>query len=127
MVESALLRDVERRIAEFSHLPVENGESFYLLRYKVGEKYVPHMDYFGGAVVPGVVSLLPRSRFIVENVLGKNGGGSGNRYVTVLTYLGAPDDGGETVFPAAHQPGLKVKPQIVRVFHPIDLALLLAH
>jgi len=48
MVQSPVLRDLERRIAEFTHLPVENGESFYLLRYNVGEKYVPHMDYFGG-------------------------------------------------------------------------------
>lgn len=48
MVASPVLRDVERRIAEWTHLPIENGESFYLLQYKVGEKYVPHYDYFGG-------------------------------------------------------------------------------
>lgn len=49
MLSSPLLRDVERRIAEFTHLPVENGESFYLLRYDVGQKYSPHHDYFAGA------------------------------------------------------------------------------
>jgi len=94
MVASAILRDAERRIAEWAHLPVENGESFYLLQYKVGEKYVPHYDYFG------------------ENHLSVNGGGSGNRYATILTYLGAPDEGGETVFPMANKKNLKVQPKV---------------
>jgi prolyl 4-hydroxylase len=94
MVASPILRDAERRIAEWAHLPVENGESFYLLQYKVGEKYVPHYDYFG------------------DNHLQVNGGGSGNRYATVLTYLGAPDEGGETVFPMSAVKDLKVKPRI---------------
>jgi len=93
MVASPILRDVERRIAEWAHLPVENGESFYLLRYNVGEKYVPHYDFFG------------------DNHLQMNGGGAGNRYITVLTYLGAPDEGGETVFPNGRA-GLKVKPLV---------------
>lgn len=48
-----------------------------------------------------------------ENHLQMNGGGAGNRYATVLTYLGAPEEGGETVFPMANQKDLKVKPSAV--------------
>jgi hypothetical protein len=58
MTKSAILRDLERRIAEWTHLPVENGESFYLLRYNVGEKYVPHYDFFGGSCPCNLMRLL---------------------------------------------------------------------
>lgn len=47
-MSSPLLRDVERRIAEWSHIPVEHGENLYLLKYDVGQKYIPHHDFFGG-------------------------------------------------------------------------------
>lgn len=39
---------IEQKIAEWALLPVEHGESFYLLNYKKGEQYEPHYDYFTG-------------------------------------------------------------------------------
>jgi len=84
MRKSPLLRDVERRIAEWSHLPVENGEAYYLLRYEVGQYYKPHTDYFSDDDIG--------RRYIGEN---------GNRYATVITYLQTPTEGGATEFPRA--------------------------
>jgi len=85
MKQSPLLRDVERRIAEWTHLPVENGEAFYLLRYEKGQEYKPHTDFFS------------------KTADGKNHySNEGNRYATVLTYLHTPDAGGATIFPNAN-------------------------
>jgi prolyl 4-hydroxylase len=36
MRQSPLLRSVEYRIAKWTQIPKENGESFYLLRYELG-------------------------------------------------------------------------------------------
>eukprot|EP01124_Arcella_intermedia_P014672 TRINITY_DN21215_c0_g1_i1.p1 TRINITY_DN21215_c0_g1~~TRINITY_DN21215_c0_g1_i1.p1 ORF type:complete len:293 (-),score=48.62 TRINITY_DN21215_c0_g1_i1:13-891(-) len=83
MTVSPLLRNIEKRIAEWTKLPIENGESFYIIRYKDGEKYEPHMDYFSSTDEQG--------RKHIEN--------EGNRMATVLTYLNAPEEGGETTFP----------------------------
>jgi prolyl 4-hydroxylase len=79
-----LVRDVERRISEWTKLPQENGEHFYVLRYNIGQQYYPHTDFFD------------------ENDEGQRKfqiGGSGNRIATVLTCLQSPDEGGETFFP----------------------------
>jgi len=82
MKQYPLLRDVERRIAEWSKLPVENGEAFYLLRYELGQEYKPHVDFFSGSA---------------DNYVGEEG----DRCATVLLYLHTPDEGGETTFPKA--------------------------
>jgi len=82
MEKSPLLRTVEKRIAEWTQIPVENGEAFYLLRYEKGQQYRPHHDFFSNDE--------SGKQFI---------GTSGNRFATVLTYLKTPDDGGETHFP----------------------------
>jgi prolyl 4-hydroxylase len=58
----------------------ENGEDIQVLRYKHGEKYEPHYDYF------------------TDNVNTVRGG---HRYATVLLYLTDVEEGGETVFPLA--------------------------
>lgn len=39
MKNSPLLRNVEYRIAKWTQIPRENGESFYLLRYQLGINY----------------------------------------------------------------------------------------
>jgi prolyl 4-hydroxylase len=39
MKDSPLLRSVEYRIAKWTQIPKENGESFYLLRYELGIIY----------------------------------------------------------------------------------------
>eukprot|EP01128_Nolandella_sp_AFSM9_P000701 TRINITY_DN10835_c0_g1_i1.p1 TRINITY_DN10835_c0_g1~~TRINITY_DN10835_c0_g1_i1.p1 ORF type:complete len:289 (+),score=71.10 TRINITY_DN10835_c0_g1_i1:64-867(+) len=73
---------LQRKIADWTQLPEENGEVFYLIRYESGQEYKPHFDFFSND----------------ENgkaFIGK----AGNRVATVLTYLHAPEEGGETVFP----------------------------
>ncbi|CAN4083485.1 unnamed protein product [Withania somnifera] len=69
-----VIRDIEKRIADFTFIPVEHGEGLQILHYEVGQKYEPHYDYF------------------LDEFNTKNGG---QRIATVLMYLG------ETVFPAA--------------------------
>ena len=73
--EDEIIENIERRLAEWSLTPVHNGEGLQVLRYKLDQKYDAHWDYF----------------FDEANV--KNGG---NRYATVLMYLAAADEGGET-------------------------------
>lgn len=75
-----IVRDVEKRIADFTFIPVEHGEGLQVLHYEVGQKYEPHYDYFS------------------DEFNTKNGG---QRIATVLMYLSDVEEGGETVFPAA--------------------------
>ncbi|XP_062213831.1 probable prolyl 4-hydroxylase 7 [Phragmites australis] len=71
---------IEERIAAWTFLPPENGESIQILRYKNGEKYEPHFDYIRGK----------RHQTPV-----------GHRVSTVLMYLSNAKMGGETVFPSS--------------------------
>ncbi|KAH0971045.1 hypothetical protein GBA52_023201 [Prunus armeniaca] len=75
-----IIRNIEKRIANFTFLPVEHGEGLQVLHYEVGQKYEPHYDYF-------------QDEF--------NTGNGGQRIATVLMYLSDVEEGGETVFPAA--------------------------
>jgi prolyl 4-hydroxylase len=77
-----VVADVERRIAEFSMVPVENGEGVQILRYEKGQKYEAHYDYF-------------HDRFNADPAKG------GQRVATLLMYLTDVEEGGETVFPAS--------------------------
>ncbi|KAI3824259.1 hypothetical protein L1987_05710 [Smallanthus sonchifolius] len=74
------IQAIEKRIADFTFLPVENGEGLQVLHYEVGQKYEPHYDYF------------------LDPFNTKNGG---QRMATVLMYLSDVEEGGETVFPSA--------------------------
>ncbi|QCE16718.1 probable prolyl 4-hydroxylase 3 [Vigna unguiculata] len=76
-----VVQDIEKRIADFTFIPVENGEGLQILHYEVGQKYEPHYDYF------------------LDEFNTKNGG---QRIATVLMYLSDVEEGGETVFPAAN-------------------------
>ncbi len=67
---------IEERIAMWTMLPLDHGEGLQVLRYRGGEKYDAHYDYFSDSV----------------NI--KNGG---NRVATVLMYLADTEEGGETV------------------------------
>ncbi|KAL4577727.1 hypothetical protein LXL04_013840 [Taraxacum kok-saghyz] len=71
---------IEKRIADFTFLPVEHGEGLQVLHYEVGQKYEPHYDYF------------------LDDYNTKNGG---QRMATILIYLSDVEEGGETVFPNA--------------------------
>jgi prolyl 4-hydroxylase len=42
--EDEVLRDVEKRLSEWSMIPVENGEGIQVLRYEPGQEYKPHFD-----------------------------------------------------------------------------------
>ncbi|KAK4434652.1 putative prolyl 4-hydroxylase 3 [Sesamum alatum] len=75
-----VIRDIEKRIADFTFIPVEHGEGLQVLHYEVGQKYEPHYDYF------------------LDEFNTKNGG---QRIATVLMYLSDVEEGGETIFPAA--------------------------
>ncbi|XP_014502471.1 probable prolyl 4-hydroxylase 3 [Vigna radiata var. radiata] len=75
-----VVQDIEKRIADYTFIPVENGEGLQILHYEVGQKYEPHYDYF------------------LDEFNTKNGG---QRIATVLMYLSDVEEGGETVFPAA--------------------------
>ncbi|KAI3912565.1 hypothetical protein MKW92_019845 [Papaver armeniacum] len=74
-----VIRDIEERIADFTHIPVEHGEGLQILHYEVGQKYEPHYDYF-------------------EDELNTK---RGQRIATLLMYLSDVEEGGETVFPRA--------------------------
>ncbi|GLT82582.1 hypothetical protein SLE2022_009450 [Rubroshorea leprosula] len=75
-----IIRDIEKRIADFTFIPVEHGEGLQILHYEVGQKYEPHFDYF------------------MDEFNTRNGG---QRIATVLMYLSDVEEGGETVFHAA--------------------------
>lgn len=74
-----IVRRIDERIAKHLALPVENGESLHVLRYREGELYKPHFDFFK------------------EENLEKDH--PNQRVATVLMYLREPENGGETSFP----------------------------
>ncbi|KAF8013033.1 hypothetical protein BT93_I1026 [Corymbia citriodora subsp. variegata] len=76
--QDEVVSTIEARIAAWTFLPEENGESIQVLRYENGEKYDPHYDYF------------------IDKVNQELGG---HRVATVLMYLSNVERGGETVFP----------------------------
>lgn len=78
-----ILHRIEKRIAEWTLLPVENGEQLQVLRYTVGGEYKPHYDFFNSANEGEAYYL--------------NQGGQ--RVATVIMYLEDTHDGGETDFP----------------------------
>ncbi|RWR84508.1 putative prolyl 4-hydroxylase 10 [Cinnamomum micranthum f. kanehirae] len=75
-----IIRNIEKRISDFTFIPVDHGEGLQVLHYEVGQKYEPHYDYF------------------LDDYNTKNGG---QRIATLLMYLSDVEEGGETVFPAA--------------------------
>ncbi|KAI4351552.1 hypothetical protein L6164_005909 [Bauhinia variegata] len=78
--QDEIVSDIEARIAAWTFLPVENGESIQILHYENGQKYEPHFDFFHDKA---------------NQELG------GHRIATVLMYLSNVEKGGETVFPKA--------------------------
>ncbi|KAK4487533.1 hypothetical protein RD792_005820 [Penstemon davidsonii] len=76
--QDEIVDGVEAKIAAWTFLPQENGESMQILHYEHGQKYEPHFDYFHDKA---------------NQELG------GHRVATVLMYLSDVEKGGETVFP----------------------------
>ncbi len=78
------------RIAVATHVPVRAFEPAQILRYEVGQEFVPHHDFFDSNS-PGFREELA---------------GHGQRIATFLIYLNEEYEGGETAFPAI---GLNVR------------------
>ncbi|GKU90162.1 hypothetical protein SLEP1_g4198 [Rubroshorea leprosula] len=78
--QDKIIRDIEKRIADFTFIPIEHGEGLQVLHYEIGQKYDAHFDYF------------------LDEFNTKNGG---QRMATLLMYLSDVEEGGETVFPTA--------------------------
>ncbi|KAL1364248.1 hypothetical protein HN51_012408 [Arachis hypogaea] len=76
-----IVQSIEKKIADLTFVPIENGEGLQVLHYEVGQKYEPHFDYF------------------LDKVNTKDGN---HRVATVLMYLSDVEEGGETVFPDAN-------------------------
>ncbi|KAL8198028.1 hypothetical protein R6Q57_029917 [Mikania cordata] len=101
------IRTVEKRIANFTFMPVENGEGLQVLHYEVGQKYEPHFDYFldpfnaknGGQRMATVLMYL-LVMFLFFFLL--NSSCICNHPIDILLlYSSDVEEGGETVFPAA--------------------------
>jgi len=90
--ENELIARIERRLAQLTRWPVENGEGLQILHYRPGAEYKPHHDYFDPNE-PGTPTILKRG---------------GQRVATIIMYLNDPIKGGGTTFPNI---GLEVAPK----------------
>jgi prolyl 4-hydroxylase len=89
--EDPVVAEVERRLAELINLPAGHGCNINLLRYRLGQQYAPHDDFFDPDE-PGLKETIEEQ---------------GQRFLSVLLYLSDVEEGGETFFPEA---GLEFKP-----------------
>lgn len=81
-----VVRAIQRRWARVLHLEEQHFEPMSVLRYQEGHEYSPHVDYFDSA------------RMLAHRQIGDLGG---QRLITGLIYLIAPEAGGGTRYPAA--------------------------
>ena len=86
------IRMIERKIDDLMGIPSENGETVQGQRYKVGQQFKPHQDYFHTT-----------QAYWAE--VRKRGG---QRSWTAMAYLNPVDEGGATEFPNI---ALSVPPQ----------------
>lgn len=84
VAENPLVETLDRRVAAFTGIPMENGEGIQILRYGVGGEYRPHYDYFP-ETDPGSAAHLAKG---------------GQRVATLIMYLNEVEAGGETIFPS---------------------------
>jgi prolyl 4-hydroxylase len=78
-----VLEALERCIGRLCGIPTLNGEFLQILRYRVGEEFKPHVDYFNEGVAGTSKSLAD----------------GGQRVQTALLYLNDGYRGGGTRFP----------------------------
>mmetsp|Transcript_19770 Transcript_19770/g.48520 ORF Transcript_19770/g.48520 Transcript_19770/m.48520 type:complete len:308 (+) Transcript_19770:212-1135(+) len=79
--QDAIVSYVEDTLAHITGTPTENGECLQILHYNETQQFKEHHDYFDPATDPP-------DNFVK----------GGNRMVTVLIYLSAAKEGGETYF-----------------------------
>jgi len=75
-----LILNIEKRIAEWSQLPLEYGEIFFLRRFQPNEVYPDHFDFFNEET---------DKQWIGEQ---------GQRLASVVMCLVAPEKGGDVIF-----------------------------
>lgn len=102
--DDAMIQKIEQRIAEVTHYPVENGEALHVLRYKKGQEYQPHWDYFPRETPAGAAAL-------------ERGG---QRVATLIMYLSEPKEGGETIFPRVKLTVTPIKGSAVLFFNCLE-------
>ena len=98
--QDLVLHALNRRLAAAAGLPPQNGEMINVLMYRPGEEYRPHYDFF------------PLEAAKAD--------ASGQRIRTLLVYLNAGYDGGETHFLTV---GMKIKGDVgdAVLFHNCDV------
>eukprot|EP01120_Amphizonella_sp_Union-15-10_P016240 TRINITY_DN84_c0_g1_i1.p1 TRINITY_DN84_c0_g1~~TRINITY_DN84_c0_g1_i1.p1 ORF type:complete len:262 (-),score=44.11 TRINITY_DN84_c0_g1_i1:124-909(-) len=79
----SIIKDIEHLIAEWTQIPIENGEVMFLRQTPAGIELPNHVDYFYG----------PDSEQYI--------GDQGNRLASVIIFLEEPEQGGEVYFPEA--------------------------
>ena len=94
LAETPQIEAVERRAHQLLRVPVSHGEPLQVIRYREGETYQAHTDYFD----PMRYADSPEVMLQLE-------GGNRNRFATMLWYLNTPEQGGETLFPRAPRGG----------------------
>ncbi|HTR51889.1 MAG TPA: 2OG-Fe(II) oxygenase [Kofleriaceae bacterium] len=98
-----VLEAIEQCIARVSGLPARNGEFVQVLRYRVGEEFKPHVDYFNESGDAAYRSLAD----------------GGQRAQTVLIYLNDRYTGGATAFPKL-EIVVQGRPGDILHFHNVD-------
>jgi prolyl 4-hydroxylase len=105
-----LVRDIDRRTADITKVPISHQEDVQVLRYEETQKYDQHTDYFPAENHQNSPEVLEMIEY-----------GYKNRMITVFWYMSDVAKGGHTIFPrAGGQPqphamndctkGLKVPP-----------------
>jgi prolyl 4-hydroxylase len=84
--ENALVARLDARLAAIANLPATHGEGLQILHYPPGAGSDPHFDFLMATNVANRASLAR----------------SGQRMVTIVSYLSDVASGGETVFPEAN-------------------------
>eukprot|EP00798_Chlamydomonas_sp_ICE-L_P026442 gene26442-17539_t len=101
--EDEMIERIERRLADWTLTPIHNGEGLQVLRYKMNQKYGAASEGGGTRddnLMGGTVEEIDAPG---GNRIGDRKNGE-NRYATVLMYLEAAEEGGETVFPKVPSP-----------------------
>jgi prolyl 4-hydroxylase len=98
-----VLEAIERCISRVSGVPALNGEFLQILRYRPGEEFRPHVDYFNESGAGAYQSLAD----------------GGQRAQTMLLYLNDDYSGGSTCFPKLHL-DIKGRRGDLLHFHNVD-------
>ncbi|MBI1212243.1 MAG: hypothetical protein GC190_12325 [Alphaproteobacteria bacterium] len=104
LYQDLVIHCINLRLAAAAKLPYENGEMLSILRYDIGQEYTPHFDFLGSKNDPAAQ---------YET--------AGQRVRTLLVYLNADYEGGETEFLSNR---LKVKGNVgdAVLFYNVDAA-----